>query len=67
MKAGAAGFTSVASLKSVLKSWEDRLTAVREECESLQGALAKVAKEMGETETAVKNSFAATQKTSDRR
>ncbi|NUK10762.1 hypothetical protein HRW23_01175 [Streptomyces lunaelactis] len=60
--AGAAGFTSVTSLKSVLKSWEERLAGVRDECDYLEGALLKVAKEMGETETAVKSSFEAVPK-----
>lgn len=64
---GAAGFTSVASLKSVLTSWEERLTAVRDECDHLEGALLKVAKEMGETETGVEKSFKAVPKTGERR
>lgn len=54
---GAAGLSSVASLKSVLTSWEDRLKSVRDECDHLEGALLKVAKEMGETDVAVKNDF----------
>ncbi|MEU3977629.1 hypothetical protein [Streptomyces bacillaris] len=55
--AGAAGLSSVTALKSVLTSWEDRLQSVRNECEHLKGALLAVAKEMGETETAVEKSF----------
>ncbi|OCC08600.1 hypothetical protein [Streptomyces sp. PTY087I2] len=55
--AGATGFSSAAALKSVLKSWEERLQAVRDECEQLQGNLLTVAKEMGESETAVKASL----------
>ncbi|MDT9680523.1 hypothetical protein RND61_00245 [Streptomyces sp. TRM76323] len=55
---GAAGLASVASLKSVLKSWEDRLAAVRDECDHLEGALRKVAVEMGETDVAVKDTIA---------
>ncbi|MFE1402911.1 hypothetical protein [Streptomyces sp. NPDC058770] len=58
---GAAGFASASSLKNVLKSWEERLMAVRDECEYLEGALLKVAKEMGETDIAVGNSLKATQ------
>ncbi|GGU44070.1 hypothetical protein [Streptomyces lavendofoliae] len=52
-----AGLTSVASLRAVLASWEERLTAVRDECAQLTGALSKVAKELGETDTAVGHSF----------
>lgn len=57
VEAGAVGLSSVATLKSVLTSWEDRLQSVRDECEQLKGALLTVAKEMGETETAVERSF----------
>lgn len=57
IEAGATGFSSVAALKSVLKSWEERLRAVRDECEKLEGNLLTVAKEMGESETAVKASL----------
>ncbi|KJY20623.1 hypothetical protein VR43_14710 [Streptomyces sp. NRRL S-104] len=54
---GAAGLSSVAALKSVLTSWEERLQSVRDECEQLKGTLLKVAKEMGETDAAVDASF----------
>ncbi|MFF7443382.1 hypothetical protein [Streptomyces sp. NPDC008122] len=57
IEAGAAGLTSVAALTSVLTSWEDRLSAVRDECEQLKGSLLSVAKEMGETEVAIERSF----------
>ncbi|MBQ1109185.1 hypothetical protein [Streptomyces sp. 404i] len=57
VEAGAAGLSSVAALKSVLTSWEERLRAVRDECEQLKGNLLTVAKEMGESETAVKSSL----------
>ncbi|WP_331721055.1 hypothetical protein [Streptomyces sp. NBC_00454] len=57
IEAGAAGLSSVAVLKSVLTSWEERLQAVRDECEQLKGSLLTVAKEMGETETAIETSF----------
>ncbi|WP_051836447.1 hypothetical protein [Streptomyces sp. NRRL F-2580] len=57
VESGAAGFSSVAALKSVLTSWEERLQAVRDECEQLKGTLLTVAKEMGETETAIETSF----------
>ncbi|MFG2870125.1 hypothetical protein [Streptomyces sp. NPDC048338] len=59
IEASAAGFASVAAVRSVLKSWEDRLAAVRDECDQLEGALLKVAKEMGETEVAIEKSFQA--------
>ncbi|MEU4358254.1 hypothetical protein ACFYNW_28080 [Streptomyces virginiae] len=54
---GAAGLSSVAALKSVLTSWEERLQSVRDECEQLKGTLLKVAKEMGETDAAIETSF----------
>ncbi|MFJ2752131.1 hypothetical protein [Streptomyces sp. NPDC087297] len=54
---GAAGLSSVAALKSVLTSWEERLQAVRDECEHLKGSLLTVAKEMGETDAAIETSF----------
>ncbi|MFE7480556.1 hypothetical protein [Streptomyces sp. NPDC057552] len=57
--AGAAGLSSVAALKSVLTSWEERLQAVRDECEQLKGTLLTVAGEMGETERAVDRSLKA--------
>ncbi|WP_103534903.1 hypothetical protein [Streptomyces sp. SM11] len=57
VETGAAGLSSVTALKGVLTSWEERLQAVRDECEQLEGTLLTVAKEMGETETAIKTSF----------
>ncbi|MBT2438759.1 hypothetical protein J7E93_01180 [Streptomyces sp. ISL-36] len=66
VSAGAAGFASVASLTSVLKSWEDRLAAVRDECDQLEGTLLKVAKEMGETEVAIEKSFKAVDSSGDK-
>ncbi|MFE2291320.1 hypothetical protein [Streptomyces sp. NPDC059452] len=57
IEVGAAGLSSVAALKSVLTSWEERLQAVRDECEQLKGTLLSVAKEMGETEAAVDKSL----------
>ncbi|MFD5324182.1 hypothetical protein [Streptomyces sp. NPDC127092] len=55
---GGAGLTAVAALAAVRTSWEERLAAVRDECDALQGALQKVAKEMGETDIGVRNEFA---------
>ncbi|MFJ7411514.1 hypothetical protein ACIQWZ_11960 [Streptomyces sp. NPDC098077] len=57
VEAGAAGLSSVAALKGVLTSWEERLQAVRDECEQLKGNLLTVAREMGESETGAKSSF----------
>ncbi|CAM5563647.1 hypothetical protein [Streptomyces avidinii] len=57
IESGAAGLSSVAALKSVLTSWEERLQSVRDECEQLKGTLLTVAKEMGETDAAIKTSF----------
>lgn len=56
--AGGAGLTAVAALAGVRTSWEERLTALRDECDSLRGALLTVAKDMGETDAGIKNSFA---------
>lgn len=52
-----AGLSSVAALQGVLTSWEERLQAVRDECEQLKGSLLTVAKEMGETDAGVGSSF----------
>ncbi|WP_370415012.1 hypothetical protein [Streptomyces fradiae] len=66
--AAGAGLTAVAALARVRKSWEDRLAAVRDECDGLEGALHKVAKEMGETDIQVRDSFAGVgAKSKDRR
>jgi hypothetical protein len=50
---GAAGLASLAALKTVLTSWETRLDAVRDECESLEPKLRAVAKDMGESDSEV--------------
>ncbi|MGC5365323.1 hypothetical protein ACPXCE_27230 [Streptomyces sp. DT24] len=57
LAAGAVGLGSVAVLTAVLKSWDDRLVAVHGECDHLEGALSKVAREMGEIETVVDRSI----------
>lgn len=54
--AGAVGFSAVQALTEVLESWEKRLVSVRGECGYLDGALGKVAKEMGETDGKVEKS-----------
>ncbi|MEU8521626.1 hypothetical protein [Streptomyces sp. NBC_01216] len=61
----AAGFASAGSLRAVLTSWEERLSAVRDECEQLTGSLRTVAKEMGETEVAIRKSFAGADRSAD--
>ncbi|MET9506065.1 amino acid ABC transporter permease [Streptomyces sp. NPDC006622] len=50
---GAEGLLSLGALKTVLTSWEKRLEAVRDECESLEPKLRAVAKDMGEYDSAV--------------
>ncbi|MEV6395024.1 hypothetical protein AB0M39_09650 [Streptomyces sp. NPDC051907] len=57
---GTAGFASTTTLTSVLDSWKDRLTAVRDECGRLQGALYGAGKDFGERETFIKQKIAAT-------
>ncbi|MFC7974991.1 hypothetical protein ACFUT3_07110 [Streptomyces cinereoruber] len=57
IETGGAGLGSVVALRGVLTSWEDRLRAVRDECDRLGGSLLTVAKEMGETDTAIEKSF----------
>ncbi|MFE9728084.1 hypothetical protein ACFYQ5_32095 [Streptomyces sp. NPDC005794] len=47
----------MASLTAVLESWDERLAAVRGECDYLGGALSKVAREMGESEIVVDKSI----------
>lgn len=53
VSSGAAGLASLGALKTVLTSWENRLEAVRSECESLEPKLRAVARDMGETDSAV--------------
>ena len=58
LAAGGVGLASLVALVGVRKSWEDRLKALRDECAALQGLLHTVAREMGETDIAVRDSFA---------
>ncbi|MET9436214.1 hypothetical protein [Streptomyces sp. NPDC006551] len=51
------GLASVGVLRSVLTSWEERLSAVKDECGSLAPKLRLVAKAQGEQEAKVKSSF----------
>ncbi|MFD9632618.1 amino acid ABC transporter permease [Streptomyces violascens] len=48
------GLTCVATLSSVLTSWDARLSALREECGTLQPALRQVAVDLGEADAKVK-------------
>ncbi|MFD3553503.1 hypothetical protein ACFWWA_15500 [Streptomyces goshikiensis] len=41
----------------MLTSWDARLQAVRDECKQLKGTLLTVAKEIGETDTAIETSL----------
>ncbi|MFJ9207409.1 hypothetical protein [Streptomyces sp. NPDC102264] len=51
------GLASSGVLKSVLTSWEDRLSSVRDECGSLAPKLRQVGKDLGERDTKVKSSL----------
>lgn len=53
MAGGLTGLASLGSLTSVLSSWETRLSAVRDECESLEPKLRQVSKELGGTDSGV--------------
>ncbi|MFF8829953.1 hypothetical protein [Streptomyces sp. NPDC015131] len=61
----AGALASVAALKTVLTSWEERLTAVRDECGHLAGALSRVARDLGETDIEVGRSFHAAARKGD--
>ncbi|MFE3824200.1 hypothetical protein [Streptomyces sp. NPDC059092] len=56
--AGTEGLASMATLSSVLTSWEERLKAVQDECGSLAPKLRLVADGQGERNAEVKSSFA---------
>ncbi|MFD5113858.1 hypothetical protein ACFWNG_16325 [Streptomyces sp. NPDC058391] len=51
------GFTSTAALNEIRTSWKERLSAVRDECARLEGALKSAGKEFGEQETRTKQRF----------
>ncbi|OAR24943.1 hypothetical protein A8W25_17005 [Streptomyces sp. ERV7] len=57
-EAGTAGLASMAALKSVLASWDKRLTAVHTECGSLEPALRETAWAQGEVDAGVKSALA---------
>ncbi|MFE4370152.1 hypothetical protein ACFRMN_18305 [Streptomyces sp. NPDC056835] len=51
------GLSSAGVLKSVLTSWEDRLSSVRDECGTLAPKLRRVGKDLGERDAKVKSSL----------
>ncbi|MCK8679458.1 hypothetical protein [Streptomyces lichenis] len=53
------GLTAPAALLTVLTSWEERLAAIRDECDHLSGALRQVAVHLGEVDTATGTSLKA--------
>lgn len=50
---GTDGFACTAALEEVRSSWDDRLTAVRDECDRLEGALARTGRDFGELDPSV--------------
>ncbi|MFB7542680.1 hypothetical protein ACFC0N_22635 [Streptomyces zaomyceticus] len=56
---GTAGFDSSGALTEILGTWKARLTAVRDECGRLEGALKSTGRDFGERETATRNKIAA--------
>ncbi|MEU3748536.1 MULTISPECIES: hypothetical protein [Streptomyces] len=57
--AGTAGFDSSGALTEILGTWKARLTAVRDECGRLEGALKSAGRDFGEREDATKRKIAA--------
>jgi hypothetical protein len=57
---GTAGFASAAALKGIFGGWNDRLGAVRDECERLDGSLKTAGAKFGENDVKVKQTFDAT-------
>ncbi|MFJ2935180.1 hypothetical protein ACIO8G_20710 [Streptomyces sp. NPDC087219] len=56
---GTAGFASSGALTEILGTWKARLTAVRDECGRLEGALKSAGRDFGERETATQRKIAA--------
>ncbi|MEU6485624.1 hypothetical protein [Streptomyces sp. NPDC046887] len=54
-----AGLTTSAALLTLLTSWEERLAAIRDECDHLSGALRQVATHLGEIDTTTGTSLKA--------
>lgn len=59
--AGAGDLTALAELGAVRASWERRIATAQGECASLAGRLRAVARAQGETNEAVRSSFAPVQ------
>jgi hypothetical protein len=51
------GLDSTKAMDEVLGSWKVRLTAVRDECQRLEGSLKSAGKEFGEREIATRKKF----------
>jgi hypothetical protein len=58
LMAGAGRLSALAELAAVRESWERRIKAAQGECGSLAGKLRDVARTQGETNEAVRSSFA---------
>ncbi|QNE75950.1 hypothetical protein F0344_16045 [Streptomyces finlayi] len=58
LSAGAGALTALAELGTVRESWERRFATAQGECASLAGNLRAVARAQGETNEAVRSSFA---------
>ncbi|MER8046785.1 hypothetical protein [Streptomyces sp. NPDC094032] len=56
---GTAGFDSSAALTEILGTWKNRLTAVRDECGRLEGALKAAGRDFGEREADTQQKVAA--------
>ncbi|MEU7294023.1 hypothetical protein AB0A76_12580 [Streptomyces exfoliatus] len=57
--AGTAGFDSSSALTEILGTWKTRLTAVRDECGRLEGALKSAGRDFGEREADTRRKIAA--------
>ena len=55
---GTAGFASSGALTEILGTWKARLTAVRDECGRLEGALKSTGRDFGEREAATQRKIA---------
>ncbi|PRH76190.1 hypothetical protein C6N75_26970 [Streptomyces solincola] len=58
LTARAAGLAAAAALAGVLTSWEDRLAAIRDECDHLSGTLRQATAHLGEVDTATAGAVA---------
>ncbi|MFF0276239.1 hypothetical protein [Streptomyces sp. NPDC004330] len=56
---GTAGFDSSGALTEILGTWKTRLTAVRDECGRLEGALKSAGRDFGEREDTTRRKIAA--------